>query len=244
MENPRSAPAATPAGCGITKLYHCLRHISCLSRRCMRARKLTPFLLVLAGLWAYHNSFQGGFIFDDENAIGGNPHIRHLWPVWNAMIAPQQSSASGRPIVGLSLAMNYALGGYHTVGYHAFNVPIHILSALLLFGIVRRTLEGERLRDDYGTDSTALALAVALIWTVHPLQTESVNYIIQRTELLMGFFFLLTLYCTICGRYCLAVLACAFGMGSKEVMVTAPLIVLLYDCVFMTGSFNESLRRR
>ena len=97
-----------------------------------------------------------------------------------------------------------------------------------------------------------LALAAALLWMIHPLQTESVTYIIQRTEALMGLFYLFTLYCVIRGAtsrqldlvVCAAVAACLLGMATKEVMATAPLIVLLYDRTFLAGSFREAWRRR
>lgn len=209
-------------------------------------------LLVATGICAYHNSLQGPFIFDDGPSIPENPHLHHLWPIGDALSAPPYSTVNGRPVVCLTLALNYALGKSDVWGYHAFNLAIHLASALVLFGILRRTFAGEILGDRFGTGSVRLAAAIALIWVVHPLQTESVTYVVQRTELLMGLFLLLTLYCTLRGSesarsstwYLAAVVACALGMGSKEVMVVAPLIVLLYDRVFLTSSFRELWRRR
>ena len=104
----------------------------------------------------------------------------------------------------------------------------------------------------FGPASTGLALAVALVWALHPLQTNSVTYIVQRAEALVGLFYLLTLYCFVRGAtsargsawYAAAVAACALGMASKEVMVSAPLVALLYDRLFISGSFKEGLRRR
>jgi tetratricopeptide (TPR) repeat protein len=139
-------------------------------------------LIVVAGLWAYHNSFHGPFIFDDVPSISGNPHIRHLWPIWQAMSAPPGSPVAGRSVVCLTLALNYAWGGLNVWGYHAVNLTVHLVSALVLFGIWRRTFEGEKLRDRFGGAAVWLAGALALIWEVHPLQTESVTYIAQRTE--------------------------------------------------------------
>ncbi|HSE96681.1 MAG TPA: tetratricopeptide repeat protein, partial [Blastocatellia bacterium] len=122
----------------------------------------------------------------------------------------------------------------------------------VLFAVVRRTLLGDRLREEYGRSSYGLALVIALLWTVHPLQTQSVTYIIQRGESLMALFYLTTLYCAIrsfdssrkAAWYAGAILACAAGMLSKQVMLTAPLMVVLYDAVFLFGSFKEALRRR
>ena len=218
----------------------------------VNAHTLIPALLIAAALVAYHNSFAGPFIFDDFNSITNNPYIRKLWPLTDAMSWPKPSSVASRPVVALSLAVNYALGGFNVWGYHVFNLTVHILAGLVVFGIVRRTLESPRLRERYPRRAPWLAMAVALIWLLHPLNTESVTYVIQRTELLFGLFFLLTLYCVIRGSssshparwYIASVVACALGMGSKEVMVGAPLIVLLYDRCFLSGSFRETFRRR
>ena len=219
----------------------------------VNARKLAPlFLVIAAGVWAYHNSLQGPFIFDDLRWITGNPTIRHLWPIGDVLSPPCSALINARPVVNFSLAVNYALGGYNVWGYHALNLTIHILAGLTLLGIVRQTLLQPSLRERFGTVANELALAVAVIWTVHPLQTESVTYIIQRAESIMGLFYLLTLYCFIRGAaspqprlwYGLCLGACALGMASKEVMASAPLMVLLYDRTFVSGSFREAWRRR
>ena len=280
---------------------------------------LPPSLIVLASVAAYLSSFQGGFVFDDRYAIVDNPTIRQLWPIWPVLSPPcDGETVGGRPLLNLSLAINYALSGLEVWSYHVTNLVIHIGAAMLLFGIVRRTFLMPALRDRFGRAATPLALAGALLWTVHPLQTESVTYVIQRAESLMGFLYLLTLYCVIRGAgagtvpffagglspfsppgtptlpsnvagekgdcppscsplgqprqrgrlgrhpegtrrarcprsmdwdrpllwYAAAVLTCLLGMATKEVMVTAPVLVLLYDRMFLSGSWAEALRRR
>ncbi len=215
-------------------------------------RKFIPVLVTCAGLYAYRNSFHGPFIFDDVTSILENPTIRQLWPPWRLMPPSGDATVGMRPIINLSLALNYAVNGLDVWGYHAFNLAIHILAALLLYGIVRRTLLQPGLRERYADAAPWLALAVTLIWLVHPLQTEAVTYIIQRTELLMGMFFLLTLYCLIRGVesarprawFPAAVAASVLGMGSKEVMAVAPVVVLAYDRLFLSTSFGETFRRR
>jgi len=219
----------------------------------MKGQKLIPLVVVTAGLLAYGNSFRGPFIFDDAPSILDNSTIRHLWPIWQALSPPHGGgiTVEGRPFINLSLAINYALGGYDVWGYHALNLTVHILAGLTLLGIVRRTLLQPALRDRFGAVANELALATAVIWTVHPLQTESVTYISQRAESIMGLFYLLTLYCFIRSAdsqrslpwYGLCLLACALGMASKEVMASAPLMVLLYDRAFVSGSFREAWRR-
>ena len=207
--------------------------------------------ILAAGIAAWSNSFNGPFIFDDLSAIQNNPTIRHF-PGWMNFLPPPATAISRRPVVNLTLAVNYAISDLDVRGFHAGNLLIHLLAALLLFGIVRRTLLAPSLRERFGRAASSLAMAVALIWAVHPLLTESVTYLTQRTECLMGLFFLLTLYAAIRGAssvhpwrwYAAAVAACALGMASKEVMAIAPIVVLLYDRCFLSGSFREALRSR
>jgi tetratricopeptide (TPR) repeat protein len=209
-------------------------------------------LIIAAAILVYLTSFRGAFLFDDEDAIINNPHCRSLWPLQDAMSARTQSPAAGRPVVALSLAFNYALGGLDPWTYHAFNLAIHVLAGLTLFGVIHRTLGSPHLRDQCGPSARPIAAVASLLWLIHPLQTESVTYIIQRAESLVGLFYLLTLYCAVrgflAGRpkpwFLLAVLACILGMASKEVMATVPLVVLLYDRTFWVRSFREILSRR
>ena len=112
-----------------------------------------------------------------------------------------------------------------------------MLCALLVFGVVRRTLDGPGLKARFGARSANLAFAVALLWTLHPLNTEAVNYVTQRIELMMALFYLLTLYASsrawqaarAGGWQPIAVVSCMAGMACKESMVTAPLMVVLYE---------------
>jgi len=182
-------------------------------------------LLIVIVVLAYANSFTGPFIFDDDNAIASNPSIRHLWPPAYLFDAPQQSTVAGRPLVSLTLALNYAFSGLHPWSYHLVNLLLHAGCVWLLFAIA-------------GADERAFAIAA--VWAVHPLLTESVTYIIQRTELLMALCLLLTLYCTKRGWRVGAVAACAAGMACKEVMVVAPVIVWLYDRIFLGGKQRAS----
>jgi tetratricopeptide (TPR) repeat protein len=236
-------------------------------------------LLAAATIGTYGNSLSNPFVFDDTDAIAGNATIRTLTPLTRALRGPAQSATAGRPTVNLSLALNYAWGGLSPRGYRVWNIGVHLLCALLLFGIVRRTLAGleaSASTDDHGvrrrrTESRArrpepearslepawLAFACALLWLVHPLQTEVINYLTQRTESMMGLAYMATLYAAMramtaggraagrrWGWQVLAVATCAAGMATKESMATAPLMVLLYDVVFAAGSVRRALRER
>jgi tetratricopeptide (TPR) repeat protein len=220
--------------------------------------------ILAAGIAAWSNSLNGPFIFDDPLAIRDNPTLRQF-PAWENLAPPQANPLSRRPVVNLAFAANRALSGPGVRGFHVGNLLIHLLAALTLFGIVRRTMDGGRRIPDEGRSApepraivprpaatVAVPFAVALIWAVHPLLTEPVDYLTQRTELLLGLFLLLTLYCAIRGAAsghpgrwnAAAIAACALGMGSKEVMAVTPILVLLYDRCFLSGSFRQALRRR
>ena len=100
---------------------------------------MAAVLLVAAGLAAYAGSLDGPFIFDDASSIPDNPTIRHLWPFAQKPFVFHGETVAGRPLLNFSFALDYALGGLDVRVYHATNVAIHILAALTLFGVLRRT---------------------------------------------------------------------------------------------------------
>ncbi|MEY2880461.1 MAG: hypothetical protein RLZZ15_2841, partial [Verrucomicrobiota bacterium] len=204
-----------------------------------RLARWSPALLVAAIALTYANSLVVPFLFDDLGAVVNNPTIRDLFS--SAVFAPPAdgSTATGRPLVNLTFALNYAVSGARPWSYHATNVALHALAALALLGLARRTLDpagptanglapvGPPLagapsrfaRDNrdgapasggptktnmiagnvVGTPSTptapgSLACFIALLWALHPLQTETVVCVAQRTELLCGLLYLVTLY--------------------------------------------------
>jgi tetratricopeptide (TPR) repeat protein len=211
--------------------------------------------LVAAGFAVHANSLTVPFFFDDRLAIVENPTIRHLAALGQVLSPPANGSGvDGRPLVNLSFALNYAFGGTAVRGYHVVNLIIHVLAGLTLFGLVRRILTGWRSdrRESRPADPvTWWALAVAGLWLVHPLQTETVTCVIQRTESLVSLFYLTCLYASVRAMQsprgglwtALAVSAALAGMATKEVMVTAPALVLLLDRTFISGSFAAAWRR-
>lgn len=199
---------------------------------------------MLAGSLAYANGLSGPFLFDDDRSIVTNAQIRQLWPPAVPLSPPDETPVARRPLVNLSFALNYAVSGLDVRGYHVTNVALHLLAALVLFGLIRRTLALPKLAGRFEPVADTIALAGALIWVLHPLQTEAVNYLSQRTELVMGLCYLLTLYCSLRRWHAAALLACVLGMASKESMVTAPLVVLLYDRAFLFETVAAALRAR
>jgi Flp pilus assembly protein TadD len=227
---------------------------------------LPALLIAAAAVASYANSFDGAFIYDDIPAIVDNPHVRSLWPIAGAMAAPAESTLSGRPIGSLSFAVNYAFAPasaraaiaaapldddaarfarFERTAWtlHAGNLLIHMLAALALYGVVRRTLVTPPLRDRVGAAADALGLTVAVLWLVHPLATNAVTYLVQRVESLASLFFLLTLYAAIRAHdrrrstawAVASVIVCALGMATKPTMAAAPMVVWLWDVVFAGG---------
>jgi len=205
-------------------------------------------------LAAYQNIFAEPFVFDDAPAILENPTIRQLWPPWTALIPPPGtgSSVGGRPLINYSFALNYAMSGYAVWSYHVFNLIIHVLVVWLLFGIVRRTLLRPGVAASLQGEALPLAFWIALLWAVHPLLTETVTCVVQRTESLGALFYLLIFYCFIrsldssraTAWRAGAVVACLLGVASKETVVTAPVLALLYDRTFAAGTFARAWQVR
>ena len=252
-------------------------------------RWLAPAGLVLALVLAYANTLHAPFLFDDTGAVLHNPTIRRLDSLAIFLPPADGSTTTGRPVVNASFAFNYAVSGENVWSYHALNLAIHAAAALALFGLVRRTLASLSLNLS-SFNRAAAALAAAALWALHPLQTESVTCIAQRTESLCGLFYLLTLYAfaratlpavqpppgwsaltptrwlalsafaratlpavqlppgwsalTPTRWLALSVVSSALGMATKEVMVTAPVLVFLFDRTFVARSFAAAWRAR
>jgi protein O-mannosyl-transferase len=211
---------------------------------------LPRVVLGVAILLAYANTFSVPFIFDDAAAVLENPSIRSFG---TALTPPPGLSVTGRPLVNVSLALNHAISGDAPWSYHALNLALHLGCALALYTLARRALRASHLQLST-FDCETVAFAAAALWALHPLATSAVTYVMQRSELMVSFCYLLTLSCFACatadhaGRprfwLGLSVVACVAGMATKEVMVTAPLAVLLYDRTFVAGSLRAALRSR
>lgn len=208
------------------------------------AAKAVP-LLILAGLCAYANSFTKAFLLDDEP-----------WIVANGRLATDPIEAikamPTRPLAMATIVVNHKLGGLKPFGYHLFNVAAHVAAALALYGVVRHTLLLPRWAGRFDATAVPIALAAALVWMLHPIQTQSVTYIIQRCESMMGLFFLAGFYTFAraltaarpTGWYVATVVAFALSGGFKETAVVFPPLVLLYDRAFGAGTFLGAVRQR
>lgn len=205
-------------------------------------------LLLALGAAVFAGSFSGQFIFDDIDAIQQNANLDSL----NPLVACRSALGlplSGRPVVAYSFALNRALTGASLASYHLFNLFIHLAAGGVLFDLIRRLA----IRLGTATASAGnLAFAIAALWLIHPMQTESVTYLVQRTELLAGLFILLTLYGTLRassshgptrGWTGLAVISCALGMASKEIVAVVPVLALVLDRTASRTPFRTCLRK-
>ena len=217
-------------------------------------RPLLPLLFAGAAAALYARSLPGPFLFDDTISIVQNEHVRSLWPLSQSLSAPLQTSVAGRPLASLSFALSYFAFGLDPRGWRAVNVALHAACGLLLFGLIRRAL-ARAAAASLVENARGLACAAALTWLVHPLATEAVAYVTQRTELLWSVAFLASLYAAergferersgLSGRVWLVGSGAAMwlGVGAKEVMAAGPPLLLLYDRAFASESFGEAWRR-
>ncbi len=245
--------------------------------RTLRRVLLVAFAVTIA-LFAFGPAIRAPFAFDDEVSILANQSIRSIWPPSIPLSPPRDGTpVSGRPAVNATFALNYALNRAlgiddrsamddpaEPIGFHLANILLHVGTALLLFGIVARTLRGPGIPGDWSERSEPLAGVIALLWLVHPIQTEAVDYLSQRTELLVSACFAAVIYASIRawgdadrGRATpgasdtsatsrrnwsvVAIVASLIGMASKEVMLTAPIMVVLYDRAFRVESWRDLL---
>ncbi len=219
----------SPALGGERGRYHA-RSVDMVEAQGRRGTLVRVLLLVTAAFVVYSNAWRAPFVFDDAVHIVDAPGIRQIGPASKYL-------NDARPLVTLTFALNYALGELNPAGYRLLNVAIHALSGCVLMLLIDHTVATRQRAAPW------FGFVAALLWVVHPLSSQAVTYISQRGESMMALFMLLTLYTasrsfTACcatsrrGWEVAAVLACAMGMLSKQVMVVAPVLVLLYQWTF------------
>ncbi len=201
------------------------------------ANLLYVLMIAVVGALTYSNSFSIPFLFDDHFAIVGNPEVRSLEPFGRFF-----SQSRGLP--HLLDTLNFRWGGESVWGYHCVNVAIHLINAILVYLLALLTLRLPIHDGRYQSRAPVLALLIALIFVVHPLQTMAVSYIVQRAESLAAMFYLLALLVFAAGRSGripirgAALGAVLLGIGflgilSKETVASLPLALILYHFCFL-----------
>ncbi len=218
------------------------------AERFLEKRWAAPLLLLILSLLiflAYSQTISGAFQLDDEVWIVKNPVIRDISNLPSILL-------SQRGLTTASLALNYAIGGLDPRGYHVVNILIHIANAVLVYLLLVRTF---MLTGLTRARARLLGICVSAVFSLHPVQTEAVSYIVQRMESMSALFTLLALLAFIRGavalrpakRYiyqALAAAAYAAAFYSKEIAVTVPALMLLFDLYFISrGSVRAMLGR-
>ncbi len=213
-------------------------------------------LLVALGVIAYFNSFHVPFVFDDEDSITGNFVVHDLG---NFLSNGTGYSYNPRRFIGyLTFALNYKWGGLDVTSYHIVNLSIHLINALLVYGLMMLTfktplLKGSALAPRSGT----IAFFAAALFTVHPIQTEAVTYIVQRLASLAALFYIASL-CSYIGfrliqqsgnkpgwkgyaLYAVSIVSAVLAMKTKEIAFTLPVMLVIYEWLFFG---RDDLKRR
>jgi tetratricopeptide (TPR) repeat protein len=205
----------------------------------------TWLLMLLAALviFVYADTLTAPFIFDDRNNIEENPHIRISRLTLKGLAAAAFDSPSHRrPVANISFALNYYFHGYNVVGFRLVNIVIHVISGILLYFFIQATFRTPALRS--GDRHTMwISFFAAAVWMVHPVQTQSISYMVQRMNSLAAMFYILSFLLYAHFRmnpqkstkgYLLSgcILAGILALGSKENTATLPFFIILYEWYF------------
>src|SRR3990170_7945237 len=220
-----------------------------------RFHLMAGLLIGVLTLLVYSNTFYASFHFDDTPQIVENYKIRNLGNL-------PEIIRGNRGISIATFALNYAIGGLNVVGYHIINLTIHVINGILIYFLIFLTLS----RIDLGTDfksvpnkvrdrAKKIAIYTALLFAVHPIQTQAVTYIVQRMEILASMFMLIALLLFIKAvktsmitmrvfLYGIIAVSYILGFYSKEIAITLPALVFIYDyCFLAEGDFKKIMAR-
>jgi hypothetical protein len=224
----------------------------------VRGTILHLVLIVLVGFLVYSNTFNAPFQFDDVICIVENPYIQNtanfiLGDSSDMQLHPElQRTLKSRAFGYFTFALNYRAHGLDVRSYHAVNLAIHILNAIMVYFIVMLTfrtpiLEGSALKGRSGF----MAFLTALLFVCHPVQTQAVTYLYQRFASLATLFYLASFLSYIRSQlsmkravqythYALALVFAILAMKTKELIVTLPFVIAVYDSMF----FRKTLKKR
>lgn len=205
-----------------------------------RKKYLTFTLLAALGFLIYSNTFHGAFIFDDHEMIEENPAITGLSNFSN--------TSGARYVTNFTFALNYALGGYDTFGYHIVNTLIHVFNAISVYLLVAVTFKTPFMRAGRDAKDAAhgIALVASLFFLIHPVQTQAVAYLSQRYASLATLFYLLSVILYAKSRleegetrrfiswafYAGAFITTVLAQKSKEISFTLPAMLAFYEFTF------------
>jgi len=202
-------------------------------------------LLLVLGFSVYANSLRGVLFWDDEITVINNVFLRKPLFYLKDIFLSTYHSGSGdtlnfyRPLATLSFALDYRLWKLNALGYHLSNVILHLLSGVFLFLLLERIF-----------NKLPLSVLTAVLFLVHPINSEAVNYVSNRTDPLMLFFFLVSFYLYVAYRqkgnkYFLvsSVITYILCILSKEMGLILPLFLLAYELIIRDDLKTKSKGR-
>ena len=214
------------------------------------------FIIILA---IYSNTFHASWHFDDEpNILDNKPlHLNKLnWQniekTFFASIINDDKIR--RPIACFSFALNYYFGKDNVFGYHFVNLSIHFLASIFLFLFIYHSLNLPLLKAKYGPNSYFIALLATILWTINPIQTQAITYIVQRMASMAGMFYIMSMYFYLKGRtstnrlsmlshYFFCFIAAILAFGSKENAAMLPISIFLFDLFIIQGLTKENIKK-
>ena len=211
-------------------------------------------LLAVVVILIYADTLTTPFIFDDIVHIRDNPHIRVTsLSLKNLIRAAFQSPESSRPVANISFALNYYFNGFNLVGFHLVNIIIHLAGGFFLYLFSKATLKTPGLRCRSGKYGW-IPFFTAFIWMVHPLQTQSVAYLVQRMNSLAAMFYILSMLLYVTFRldtdtrgkwlpFAGCVFAGILAVGTKQISATLPVLIILYEWYFFQELSLKWVRR-
>ncbi|MEE4358812.1 MAG: hypothetical protein V2I97_20245, partial [Desulfococcaceae bacterium] len=206
-------------------------------------------LLFLSVFLIYSNTFNATWHFDDYPNIVHNPylHIQELNAeslIQSLFAHPNgQGKKMYRPVACVSFAINWYLGQENVYGYHLVNILIHFFTSFILFLATQNLLSTPNAEEKYAGRKYFISLLTAVLWAVHPIQTQAVTYIVQRMASLAAMFYILGIYFYLKFRFndfytkrlfflSLCVVSFALALGSKENAITFPMALILMEVIF------------
>ena len=231
-------------------------HFSALNQKQLSIIKSFLIILFFTALSVaiYSNTFNSPFVLDDLRKIEENPSIRVSQLSLTEIVKAGFQSAKARPIAFMTLALNHSLHKYDVYGYHVVNVAIHILTGFFLYLFLATTLKISSIQPRY-SHPHLIAFFAALIWLVHPIQTQSVTYIVQRMNSMASLFFILSFLFYAYGRltddnkkkciwFSASTIVWLLSLGCKQITAILPLLVFLYEWYFFQDLNKEWFKKR
>lgn len=197
-------------------------------------------MVLLLNIVIYSAVIKVPLVFDSAKYIGNIPEL-DLGQV-----------GAPRWLANASFALDKQIYGDSVWGYHLTSIAVHILTSCLVFWTVFVTLGFKGISSHLSAQRLPVAAFSAILWSVHPLQTQPVMYTVQRMETLMALFFiaaLLMFALALKARFQLpylvgTALLYIAAVGCKEVAIALPAVLLVYDFVFSQQEPIGNIRQR